>query len=286
SARWPTSRAARSRPWSRPTSPPAGSTSTTSPTSSTTTRPTRTRGTCTGPGGRVVPAAAARRSRLSCPSSRPRRAALPGASVTASSSSRPECDRRPRSSSTRSGADADRSGNPGLSCFGQAVELVLQLLEGLRLQLADALSGDPELAPDLLQGRGLCVETEAQLEDPRFALGQVRYSPPYRQPPQRLGSLCGRVQRLRVGEQVTELAVVLRPDRPVERDRSLRHVERLVDVPQREARLGGQLLTRRLPPEPGLEPGRGAAELHPALVPVRRDPDRVRLPLPRAPAGP
>ena len=54
---------------------------------------------------------AARRSPSSCPSSRPTRAASRGASATRSSSKTPACDRRPRSSSTRAGADADRSGN-------------------------------------------------------------------------------------------------------------------------------------------------------------------------------
>src|SRR5207247_3322450 len=88
-----------------------------------------------------------------------------------------------------------------------------------------------------------------------------------------------------IREQVAELAVLLRADRTVERDRRLGDVERLVDVLQREPRLRRELLARRLPPELELEPVPGAPELAPALVDVRRDANRVRLPGDGALAG-
>src|SRR5439155_691666 len=96
---------------------------------------------------------------------------------------------------------------------GKVVELVLEPGEGLRLQLPDALAGDPKLAADLLQRRGPLVEAEAQLEDPRLPLGQPGNRTPNGEPPQRVGRLRGRVESLRIREQVSELAVLLRPDR-------------------------------------------------------------------------
>src|SRR5205823_2038037 len=113
---------------------------------------------------------------------------------------------------TDSGIASDALGR-----FGQAVQLVLELREGLGLELADTLTRDPELAADLLERGRLGVEAEAQLEDARLPLWEVRDRPTYGEPPQRVRCLGGRVECLRIGEQVTQLAVLLGSDRPVER---------------------------------------------------------------------
>ena len=49
----------------------------------------------------------------------------------------------------------------------------LQLLQGVVLDLADALAGDPERAPDLLERAGLrAVEAVAELDYAALAVGE------------------------------------------------------------------------------------------------------------------
>src|SRR5207248_1947074 len=82
---------------------------------------------------------------------------------------------------------------------------------------------------------------------------------------------------LAVGEQVAELALVVRADRLVQRDGGLRGTEGLVDVLHRQPGRLGQLLLRRLATELDLEAARGPAELLLALDDVDRYPDRPRV---------
>src|SRR4051794_20546324 len=81
--------------------------------------PDEDKATSTAPAAPAGPAAAARRSPSSCPTSRPRRAASLGGWVTTSSSSRAVCAPLPRSSCTRAAAAGGRSGNPHLAAWPQ-----------------------------------------------------------------------------------------------------------------------------------------------------------------------
>src|SRR5204862_6395960 len=81
---------------------------------------------------------------------------------------------------------------------------------------------------------------------------------------------------LAVGEEVAELALVVRADGLVQRDRGLRGAERLVDVLDRETGRLRELLLRRLAAELDLEATGGAAELLLPLDPVDGHSDRAR----------
>src|SRR5215813_3106003 len=119
----------------------------------------------------------------------------------------------------------------------------------LPLELADALARQIELVPDRLERPGLAFEAEAELENPPLALGQRIERPPYTLAAERLLGLLERICGLAVGEQVAELALVVRADRLVQRDRGLCGAQRLVDVLDREAGRLGELLLRGLAAE-------------------------------------
>jgi hypothetical protein len=64
--------------------------------------------------------------------------------------------------------------------------------------------------PDCLERPGLAFEAEAQLEDPPLAFGQRVERLADVLAPQRLLGLVKRVGRLAVGEEIAELALVVR----------------------------------------------------------------------------
>src|SRR6185436_20942901 len=106
---------------------------------------------------------------------------------------------------------------------------------------------------------------EPELEDAPLALGERVERLADALLAQRLLGLVERVGRLAVGEEVAELALVVRTDRLVQRDRRVRGAERLVDVLHRQAGRLRELLLRRLAPELDLEPSRRARQLLLAL---------------------
>ena len=126
---------------------------------------------------------------------------------------------------------------------------------------------------DRLERPRLALEPEAQLEDPPLALGQRVERLADALAAERLLGLVERVGGLAVGEEVAELALVVRADRLVQRDGRVRGAERLVDVLDRQAGGLGQLLLRRLAAELDLEPARRARQL---LLPLD-DVDRTRI---------
>src|SRR6266852_3586403 len=85
--------------------------------------------------------------------------------------------------------------------------------QGLAFQLPDALARQVELVPDRLERPGLALETKAKLEDPPLPLRQGVESAPHALATQRLLGLVERIGGLAVGEQVTELALVVGTDR-------------------------------------------------------------------------
>src|SRR3954454_8822168 len=94
--------------------------------------------------------------------------------------------------------------------------------ERLALQLPHPLAGQVELVTDRLERPRLALEAEAQLEDPPLALRKPIERLPHALPPERLLGLFERVRSLAVGEEVAELALVVRADSLVERHRRLR----------------------------------------------------------------
>ena len=106
---------------------------------------------------------------------------------------------------------------------------------------------------DRLERPRLALEAEPQLEDPSLALRERVERLPNVLPPQRLLRLVEGIRRITVGEEVTELALVVGAHRLVERHGGLRGPERLVDVLDREARRLGELVLRRLAAEPEKE---------------------------------
>src|ERR671936_237468 len=102
--------------------------------------------------------------------------------------------------------------------------------ERLALELPDALARQVELVADRLERPRLALEAEPQLEDPPLALRQRVQRTPDALPAERLLGLVERIGGLAVGEEVAELALVVRADGLVQRHRRLRGAERLVDV--------------------------------------------------------
>src|SRR5438874_5970635 len=106
-----------------------------------------------------------------------------------------------------------------------------QLLQRLVLDLPDALAGDVERPPDLVErARVLPVEPVAQLEHAPLAVRERPEDPLQRLLAQRdLGGLVRKRHRL-VLEEVTELRLLLVTHRLLERDGSLRRPADLLDL--------------------------------------------------------
>src|SRR6188472_102864 len=166
------------------------------------------------------------------------------------------------------------------------VERVLQARERRLLELAHPLAGELEHAADLLERQALlAVEAEPELEYAPLALGQAREGGADALALERLVGLLDRVGGGAVGEQVAELAVTVRADGLVQRNRRLDGVERLLHMVQLEARRLRELLDRRLPAEADLEALAGAIQLLLSLLHVHRHADRRGLVGDRALAG-
>src|SRR5919198_3442403 len=120
--------------------------------------------------------------------------------------------------------------------------------ERLALELPDTLAREPELPADRGQRVRLAVEAEAQLQHAPLRLWQRLERLPDPLVPQRRLGLRERVARLRVGEELAQLRVVV-GDVLVQRHRRVRRRERLPDVTN--AHTGGEreLLAGRVTPE-------------------------------------
>ena len=98
---------------------------------------------------------------------------------------------------------------------------MLQLGQRVALHLTHSLAAHAQLAADLLERRGLSLETEPQLEHSTLTLGQLLERIPDELPAQCVTGLLGRIHGALVGEQIAELAVTVGADRLVQRDRCL-----------------------------------------------------------------
>src|SRR3954453_6737917 len=138
----------------------------------------------------------------------------------------------PAAPSERSAASRRRGRRPG-GCMllrGERDQVAErgQPRQRLALELADALARQIELVADRLERPGLALEAEAQLQDPALPLGQRVERAPHALAAERLLGLVERIGGLAVGEEVAELALVVRAHRLVQRDRRLRRAERLL----------------------------------------------------------
>src|SRR3954452_13658160 len=121
----------------------------------------------------------------------------------------------------RSGASV-RSGWNSVQVVAQHLRAagVAQLRHGLRLDLADPLTGDPVDLADLVEGAGLPVgQTEPQPDDAGLALRQRLQHAGQLVLHEREAHRVDRDDRLGVLDEVTELAVALVADGLVEADR-------------------------------------------------------------------
>src|SRR5439155_4065995 len=142
--------------------------------------------------------------------------------------------------------------------------------QSLALELADALARQVELVADRLQRPRLAFEAEAALEDAALPLGQRVERAAHALAAERLLGLVERIRGLAVGEEVAELALVVRADGLIQRDRRLSGAERLVDVLDRQSGRLPELLARGLAAELHLEPARRARQLLLPLDDVHR----------------
>src|SRR5204862_2196332 len=138
----------------------------------------------------------------------------------------------------------------------------LQLLERLVLDLADALAGDVEGAPHLVERAGvLAAQSVAQLEYAPLAVGEILQRLAQRLLGQDLRRpLVGRLRAL-VGDELAELGLLLIADRLLQRDRGLSRALDRVNLLGLDPGDVGDLLGRGLTTELGDELALGPADL-------------------------
>src|SRR5437867_8946157 len=153
-----------------------------------------------------------------------------------------------------------------------------QLLQALVLDLPDALAGDVERPPDLVERtRMLAVEAVAELEHLALPARERAEDLAQRLLAHRdLGLLIGQRQVL-VGDEVSELRLVLVADRLLERDRGLRAAADVLDLLGTEVEVLADLRSGRLAAELGAKLALRPDDLVQLLDHVHRHPDRARL---------
>src|SRR5580765_3726108 len=111
----------------------------------------------------------------------------------------------------------------------------------LTLELANPLACQIEFVPDRLERPRLALEAEPQLQDAPLALRKRVERLPNALPAKRLLRFVERISSLAIGEQVAELALVVRADRLVQRDGRMGGGQGRVDVLDRQAGGLGEL---------------------------------------------
>src|SRR5258708_15723190 len=153
-----------------------------------------------------------------------------------------------------------------------------QLAQRLRLDLPDALAGDVELAPDLLEGPGAAVlQTESQLENATLAAGEALEDALDLLLEELVRGGVRRREGLVVGDEGPEVRILFLTDRRLERDRLLRDLDDLADLVGGDEHPLGDLLRGRLAAQLLEQATAHADELVDRLDHVDRDADRPRL---------
>src|SRR5688572_17131659 len=154
----------------------------------------------------------------------------------------------------------------------------LELLQRLVLDLPDALAGDVERPPHLVErARVLAAEPVAQLEHAPLAVGEVLQRLAQRLLGEDLGGALVRRLGPLVGDELAELRLLLVADRLLERDRGLRRALDRVDLLGVDPRDVGDLLRGGLAAQLRDELALRTADLVELLDDVDRDADRARL---------
>src|SRR5439155_21857140 len=146
-------------------------------------------------------------------------------------------------------------------------------------ELAHAARAHAELRADCLERGALAVagEAEAKLEDPPLVRGQLGEGAANRVPAERLRGLLGRIGGGRIHEQVAQLTLLAGAHGPVQGNRRLGGVERLLHVLKGEAGSPCNLLPRRLAAQLSAKHARRARASPAPLVDMRAP--AVRPPL-------
>src|SRR4051812_10970239 len=155
---------------------------------------------------------------------------------------------------------------------------VAQLAERFRLDLADALARDAELATYLFE-RPLAavVQAEAKLEHAALAAGEAVEHFFDLLFEQLEGGHLGRRGRALVLDEVAEVAILFLANRRLQRDRLLRDLLNLAHLVGRDLHLAADLLRGRLAAVLLHQAPREAAELVDRLDHVHGDADGARL---------
>src|SRR5207342_3582285 len=167
--------------------------------------------------------------------------------------------RRPRPRACgRSRVEARRAAHAVVADLRRAQRLHVgrcrELAQGLGLELADALAGEPDDAADLLEvARVLAVEPEPHLEDAALAVAEPGYPLAELLVAQvRLGQLLG-IPGVGVGDHVAQLRVAVLAHGLVQRDRLSGQAQRLGNRVLGQLGGAGDLLFGGLPAQAGLE---------------------------------
>src|SRR5512132_94532 len=153
-----------------------------------------------------------------------------------------------------------------------------ELRQGLRLDLPDPLPGDAKLASDLLQRARVAVEKpEPELDDLLLPFGQgMEHGLELFLQQDEAGRVDGD-HGVRVLDEVAEVRVLLLPDRGLEGDGLLAHLQDLAHLVGGDAHLPPDLLRERLAAQILEELSLDADELVDRLDHVHRDADRAGL---------
>src|SRR6478609_3334603 len=157
------------------------------------------------------------------------------------------------------------------------VFVLRQLAQSLGLDLPHALARQAELLADRLErGGAVTDETEAKLDHVALAIREVGDRLAHREIAER-GRRLFLGRRAGAGDQVAERRVAVVTDSHVRRHDCARGGHDLLDVVERQLRVGGELLGRRVTLERRDELAAGAGDLLLALDDVHRDANRARL---------
>src|SRR6185369_1087037 len=161
---------------------------------------------------------------------------------------------------------------------------VAQLAQRVCLDLADPLTGQPELMADLLErSRSSVVEPEPEADDPLLAAFEAVEDLGHLLAKHRVRDGLERRDRVRILDQAAELGIALVADRCLERDGIAPVAPDLLDLLGRDRGLRvlrqdvSDLRVRRLTPELDRELARGPRDAVHRLDHVDRDADRPRL---------
>src|SRR6185312_8489336 len=159
-----------------------------------------------------------------------------------------------------------------------AAARMLELAQGLGLDLPDALARHGELLADFLEGMvGVHADAEAHAQHALLARRQRRQHTGRGFAQVRLDRRIDRLHRVYVWNEVAEVGIFLVADRRFEADRLLGDLQHLADFVQGHLQLFAELLGRRFAADLVQHLARGPDDLVDRLDHMHRDTDGARL---------